>query len=241
MSNFVVVDSATHRATRVDTRHSAAFGDDIGVTGLVPAEFAQALACYPIFLRRAVETGPLEPCALMGLRPDENLFLSEDGWDAPYIPLQRRSQPYQVRVEPSADGGAQLLLVLDMDSPRVQAAHGERLYLQDGTRSGHLDQASAMLSALVEGAQVAHAYGERLADLDLVEPVRLATTLVDGSQVLLEGLFAIKLDALRALSGPALQAMQADGYLELAWLQAASLAQVQGLIARKNRRLQRSI
>jgi hypothetical protein len=94
-----------------------------------------------------------------------------------------------------------------------------------------------MLRALMEGTRVAHAYAARLQELELIEPVRIEIDLIDGSEVKLEGLYGVEPDALRRLSGDALQSMQAQGYLELAWYQAGSLAHVQGLIARKNRRL----
>jgi hypothetical protein len=233
MTNYVVVDSATHRRTRVNTAPSARFGDDVGVVGVVPGEFGSLLAAYPIFLRKNGQTGQFEPCALLGLSASENLFLTGEQWDAPYVPLQRQSQPFQIRAETSGS----VLLTLDMDSPRVGDRDGEVLFLEDGSSSRYLERTASMLRALMEGSRQAHAFGARLDDLELIEPVRLELALIDGSEATLEGLYSIRPDALRALTGQALEEMQASGFLELAYLQLASLVHVQGLIARKNRRL----
>jgi hypothetical protein len=239
MTNYVVVDSVTHRRTRVNTAPSARLGDDVGVVGVVPAEFASLIAAYPIFLRKNSRTGRFEPCALLGVSATENLFLAADRWDAPYVPLQRQSQPFQILAGPAEEpGGApRVLLTLDMDSPRVQADEGEILFLEDGSSSRYLERVASMLRALLEGSGQAHAFGARLDELDLIEPVRLEAALIDGTQANLEGLYSVKPDALRGLSGAALESLQAAGFLEFAYLQLASLVHVQGLIARKNRRL----
>lgn len=239
MTNYVVVDSVTHRRTRVNTARSARFGDEVGLVGVVPAEFGALIAAYPIFLRKNSQTGRFEPCVLLGFSATENLFLAGEQWDASYVPLQRQSQPFQIQPGPSegAGGAGRVLLTLDMDSPRVQATEGEILFLEDGSGSRYLERIASMLRALVEGSRTAHAFGMKLDELDLIEPVRLEADLVDGTQAKLEGLYSIKPDALRALSGPALEQMHASGFLELAYLQLASLVHVQGLIARKNRRL----
>ena len=237
MTNYVVVDSVTHRRTRVNTHPSARFGDNVGLAGVVPAEFGSLLAAYPIFLRKNSQTGRFEPCVLLGLSGAENLFLIDDRWDAPYVPLQRQSQPFQLRAEaPEAPGGApRVLLTLDMDSPRVQETTGEILFLEDGSSSRFLERIASMLRALMEGAREAHALGARLDEFELLEPVRLEISLIDGSEANLEGLYSVKPDALRGLTGAALETMQASGHLEFAYLQLASLVHVQGLIARKNR------
>jgi hypothetical protein len=239
MTSYVVVDSVTHRRTRVIATPSARYGDDVGVVGVVPGEFGALIAAYPIFLRKNSQTGRFEPCALLGFSVDENLFLAGEQWDAPYVPLQRQSQPFQIRAEPAEGPGAtpRILLALDMDSPRVQAEEGEILFLEDGSASRYLDRMASMLRALTEGTREAHAFGAKLNALDLIEPVRLEIALIDSSDPTLEGLYSVKPDALRALTGPALEEMQAQRFLEYAYLQLASLVHVQGLIARKNRRL----
>ena len=96
---------------------------------------------------------------------------------------------------------------------------------------------SSALRALTEGAAIAHAYAQKLAELDLIEPVRLEAEFIDGSDVALEGLYAVRAEALRKLGGADLGALQAAGYLEWAYWQSGSLVPVADLIARKNRRL----
>src|SRR5215469_13425312 len=100
MTNYVVVDSVTPRRTRVIATPSARYGDDVSVAGVVPGEFGSLLTAYPIFLRKNSQTGRLEPCVLLGFSAGENLFLEGERWAAPYAPLQRQTQPFQIRAEP---------------------------------------------------------------------------------------------------------------------------------------------
>lgn len=224
-----------HAMLRIDTRASAAFGDAVGVVGVVPAEFPSLLSAYPLLLRKNSRTGQFEPCALLGFAADENLFLGEDGWDVAYVPLQRQVQPFTLA--PGAQAGAPPVLAIDIDSPRIAPAGTEIVWRETGEPSAYLTRISAMIETLRSGSRIAHAYAAELERLRLIEPVRIELAFIDGSETSLEGLYAIDAPALRALSGAALGAMQAAGYLELAWYQVGSLVHMQALIARKNKRL----
>jgi hypothetical protein len=234
MPNFVAVDTVTHRRTRVLTAPSPRFGDTSQMVSVIPGEFPALIAHYPIFFRKSPESGRFEPGVLLGFSSGENLFVADDRWDAPYVPLEVQRKPFLIQPE-GGDGGPRLVLTLDMDSPRVQEDEGEILFLETGARSSYLERVASILRALVDGGQAAYAYGAALAELELIEPVRLALEFIDGSTRDLEGLYSINPEALRRLSGAGLQSLQSAGWLELAYYQLGSLAHVQGLIARKNR------
>jgi hypothetical protein len=233
MANYIIVDSVTHRRTRVNAQPSARFGDTIGMVSVTPGEFSALLPHYPIFFRKNGDTGRFEPGALFGLGPAENLFLTDDRWDAHYVPIQVRRQPFRIR---DVEEGRTVITV-DMDSPRVGTIDGEILFHEDGSASAYLERIASMLRALREGQEAAQGFASQLAEFDLIEPVRLEAELMDGQEVNVEGLYAVKHDALRALSGSRLEAMHAAGWLELAFYQLASIGNVQALIARKNRKL----
>ena len=53
-------------------------------------------ACYPIFFIKDGATGQFYPAAVFGFDENENLFLSDQGWDASYIPMMIRRHPFLI-------------------------------------------------------------------------------------------------------------------------------------------------
>ncbi len=241
MTNIVVLNSDAHRDLRVDPRPSEAHGDNVGMVGVVPREFARLVVHYPIFLRRTPvpenELGDGFECGVvLGFGNEENLFLDGDHWDALYVPLNIQRQPFAVTGR-EGDPAADLSVTVDLDSPRVVERGGEALFLADGQPSDYLQRLTAGLNELVQGTRIGLEYTAKLNQLGLIEPVRIDATFADGSQVKLEGLHSISRDKLQGLSARKLADLRDAGYLELIYFQLASLGQMNALIARKNRRL----
>jgi hypothetical protein len=211
----------------------------VNAVGVIPREFQRLLAHYPIFFTKNTDTGRFEPAALLGFESHENLFLVNDGrWDAVYVPLQIQRQPFSLiprRGDGAPGNPAGLDVALDLDSPHIQSQQGERLFLDDGQPSKFLQSITSMLSTLVSGSTEAYAFTGRLAELDLIEPVRIDIEFVDGSETKMQGLYWIAAAALKALPAAQLAELRDREFLEWMYFQMASLAHVSALVARKNR------
>jgi hypothetical protein len=202
MVNLVTLDSRTHRNLRVVPR-PARETVEANAVSVIPREFARLLAHYPIFFTKSAESGRFEPAVLLGFGRRENLFFVNGQWDVAYVPLQIQRQPFSLtprRADGAAGPQGSLDVAIDLDSPQIQTQEGEQLFLDDGRPSKYLEQASAILSALVSGSTEAYAFTARLAELNLTEPVRIEVEFVDRSESKLEGLFWIAAAALKALS-----------------------------------------
>lgn len=232
MARYEILDPEKHKEVRILTRAGATFGDNVNLIGVVPREFGRLVTAFPIFLSKNSQTGQFEPGALLGFSSQENLFLAGDRWDAAYVPLQIQRQPFSVQ---TADDGAGLAITLDVESPRISTTHGEALFAADGAASVYLQRITSVLHELVHGAAAAQAYAAELTRLHLIEPVRLEVEFVDRSKSQLEGLYGIRREGLAALSPADLARLRDAGFLELIYMQLASLGQVSGLVARKNR------
>jgi hypothetical protein len=203
---------------------------------VIPREFPWLLAHYPIFFTKSSETAQFEPAALLGFHPHENLFLKDGKWDAAYVPLQIQREPFSLIPRRGSPAGGQgtLDVAIDMNSPQLQAEEGERVFLDDGQPSKYLENITTMLSALVGGTKEAYALTGRLAELNLIESVRIEIEFVDGSNTKLQGLFRISAPALKALPAAQLADLRDREFLEWLYFQMASLSQMPALIARKN-------
>jgi hypothetical protein len=238
--NLVALNSQTHRNLRIATMRASLADAAVNAVSVIPREFPRLLAHYPIFFTKSTGTGQFEPAALLGFDHHENLFLMDGRWDAAYVPLQIQRQPFSLIPRPSdgAEGKqAAMDVALDLSSPRVQTQEGERLFLDGGQPSKFLQSITSMLSALVSGSTEAYAFTGRLAELDLIEPVRIDIEFVDGSETKLQGLYWIAVAALKALPAAQLAELRDREFLEWMYFQMASVAHLSALVARKNRLL----
>ena len=230
MSNPVLLNHVEHRDLRVDARRGAAFGDDVMYAPAVPAEFRSLQAHYPIVFQRDA-AGGFHPLALFGLRQGENLFLDGERWDATYIPLAIERQPFLIGV-----AGAEPMVHVDLDHPRVRAGPGEALFQGPGIASEFLERARTTLLMLHDGLLATPAFVDALQRHQLLESFVLDIRLDDGSDNRLAGFHTIDERRLQALDGSALEQLSRDGHLLPAYMVLASLSRFRDLIERMNRR-----
>ena len=230
MSNPVLLNHVEHRDLRVDARRGAAFGDDVMYAPAVPAEFRSLQAHYPIVFQRDA-AGGFHPLALFGLRQGENLFLDGERWDATYIPLAIERQPFLIGVS-----GAEPMVHVDLDHPRVRAGTGEALFQGPGIASEFLERARTTLLMLHDGILATPAFVDALQRHQLLESFVLDIRLDDGSDNRLAGFHTIDERRLQALDGSALEQLSRDGHLLPAYMVLASLSRFRDLIERMNRR-----
>lgn len=229
MSRTVQLNNVDHRDLRVDTRRSAALGDDVMWAITFPAEFRNVQAHYPIVFGKSAD-GEFQPLALFGFTDRQNLFLDGERWDATYIPLTIERQPFLIGR--SAD---EMLVHIDLDHPRVGSAQGEPLFLGHGGTSPYLEHASSLLNTIHQGLQGTAPFVSALLQHELLEPFVLDIRLDDGSDNRLSGYYTINEDRLRQLDGEAFAALGSAGHLEAVYMMLASVVRFRDLIERVNR------
>ena len=232
MAKPVLLNNITHQHLRVRTGPGAEFGDNQMAAPIVAAEFRQAQAHYPIVFRPTAGDG-FEALALFGLAAGDNLFLNNDGWDADYVPLAVRRQPFLIGVS-----GQELTVHVDEDNARLRCGpdEGEAVFLEEGSPTPYLEQVNSMLFALHEGMLEMTGLIAALREHALLEAFVFEIELADGSERRLEGLYTINEEALAALDAAAVGHLHRAGYLLPIYMVVASLSNFRALIERENRR-----
>jgi hypothetical protein len=232
MTNLAVLNFGSHRFLRLSTRYGPELGDGLGMVSVVPSEIPALVNSYPLLFRKT-PAGAYELGAVLGFAGDENLFLKDGGWDAAYVPLKLRCEPFSV--QESAATPDRNTLMIDLDSPRLGKT-GDILFFADGRPSERLQAIVDALEALVKGVQLGLAYAAALDALGLIEPVDIKLDLGRGPPQTLSGLFGLAPDRLASLPDPALLDLHRRGFLAWTSQQAASIGQIGNLILRKNHR-----
>ena len=238
-NNYVMLNNVEHQHLRVITSHSATYGDDVNFVLTFPLEFRQLQAHYPIFIRKDANTGEFLPVALFGFEQGENLFLDDDGWNAPYVPLMIRRHPFLIGFQRNKDDGDEKRAVVSIDlaSPRVNESEGERLFLEHGGVSEYLSSVMEMLETIRLASDMNEGFVGALVENDLIEAVTMQVELRDGSQHELIGYYTINEDKLKELDGATLEILNRQHYLESIYMVLASLSSFRSLVDRKNARL----
>ena len=228
MANPVLLNNVDHKDLRVITERGDAWGDNLMLAVTFPAEFRTLQAHYPIVFRKSGE-GAFEPVALFGFKEGENLFLRDGRWDATDLPLSVERLPFMIGVN-----GQELMMHVDLDSPRVSRTMGEPVFLPHGGNTEFLERMNSTLLALHQGLQDIAGFTEALLQNELLESFVFDIELNDGSQNRLAGFYTINEDRLAALDGEVLARMNRAGYLAAIYFVLASLSNFRALIERKN-------
>ena len=96
MTNHVAVNPIDHKALRVSHERNGLTGDGVMCCITFPDEFRNVQGEYPILFRMNESRTDFHCMALFGLENSENQFLSENAWDARYIPLAMDVQPFLI-------------------------------------------------------------------------------------------------------------------------------------------------
>ena len=233
MTTHQILNSNDHANLRIRTHASEGLGDAIMSSMVMPIEFRQVQAHYPIVFRMNTETGLFTAHALFGFDAGENLFLVEDRWDARYRPLAIAVQPFLIGRGP--DGEASQVHI-DAASPRISKDDGIRLFDEGGQPTPYLEEISDLLGTLDTGLRTSGAFFEALQRYDLLEPFTLDIPLEDGSKNRLVGFHAINEDRLTRLDAQALAELHAADHLLPIFMALASLTRIGDLVERKNQR-----
>src|SRR5690242_20292188 len=108
-----LLNNIQHKDLRIITQRGAQWGDDVMSAPATVDEFRKLQAHYPIVFQPDSQEGFL-PVVLFGLEAGSNLFLTEAGWDADYLPLSMQRLPFSIGV---ADD--ELRMMVDMSSKRI--------------------------------------------------------------------------------------------------------------------------
>jgi len=239
VTNFALLNNVDHQDLKVITERSAKYGDDVMFAMTFPLEFRDIQACYPILFHRD-DKDNFYPLALFGFEKNENLFLDESGWHAPYVPAMIRREPFLIGFQASKEGSDAehaRMMSLDMDHPRVSNETGERLFQPLGGRTPYLEDASNLLETIYHGTEQNKQFVAVLQEHDLIESVNLDITLNDGSKNQLLGFYVLNEEKVQQLPGSALENFSKAGFLMPIFMVLASLTNIRTLVEFRNKKL----
>jgi len=201
-----MLNNVAHADLKIKLDRTPELGDDVMFCMTYPFEFRLVLSHYPILVYRDRDNGTMFPIALFGFEEGENLFLTNTGWNARYIPIMVQRQPFAIgfqQVQGSSD--KQQVITFNPEHPRVNKHVGEAIFNEHGGYTPYLEQVIKMLESIDTGQQQNQQLVNALEKYDLLEETTVAITLKDGSNYELVGFCTIADDKFESLSAEALK------------------------------------
>ena len=231
MANIAPLNNVDHSSLRVITQRGAQFGDAVKSALTFTFEFRSVQAQYPILFQKD-QSGQFQPVVLFGFEKGENLFLKGDKWDATYIPVMMRRDPFLIGQNKNNPENA--VLSIDLDSPRVSESEGEALFQPMGGQTDFLQASVQLLNDMHHGMAQNKVFVDAMMAHGLIEDVTMDIKLKDGSENHLFGYSALNEEKIKDLKGDVLADFGEKGVLMPMFMMLASIVQMQQLVNRKS-------
>ena len=221
----VPMSASRHGSLYLEDVTDYSFTAGINAVPLMAVEFIRAATEYAIVFAEVRDD--VLPATVLGVRPDQNLFLSEDSkWQAKYIPAFIRRYPF---VFSATNDSKTVTLCIDETHPGLnKEGRGHRLF-DDGKPSAYTEKVLQFLKEYQIHFERTRRFGKRLKELDLLEPMQAQVTTPRGEKLTLGGFMAVPRKKLRALGGDALATLAKTDELELLYLHLYSMRNFQGV------------
>ena len=229
--NPVPLDGAQHRQLRLKlpiTDWSPA--DKLNAIFVATAEFSDVCREYPIVFVRAGKDGDgreqVAPIAVLGLQPEQNLYLAGGHWRAGYIPAVLRSYPFCIgRVD-----AERFAICVDMSWPGVGPGEGQALFEADGQPAPLLQEMRKHFERLEGEIQRTRLTCARLLELDLLRDMRFDASLSDGRKHSVDGFLTVDAAKVQELPNNLVGELHRNGILGLIQLHWVSLGNMRRLV-----------
>jgi len=221
----VPVSRARHGDCFMETSGNYAFTGEVNSVPLMAVEFPQAANEYAIVF--AGPEGEITPAVILGVRGNENLFVSNNtaGWEAKYIPAFVRRYPF---VFSRSDD--RFLLCVDEEYKGLnREGRGQPLFNIEGQPSTYVDNVLKFLQEYQTQFLRTQAFCNKIKELGLLEPMQAQVTIGTGNRVSLGGFLAVSRTRLKELPGEKLAELAATDELELLYLHLQSMRNFEGL------------
>ena len=225
--SVVPLSVTQHHDCSVEPSVDYSFTAKVNSVPLMAVEFPQAAAEYAIVFAGADHN--IVPAVILGLRRDQNLFVSTSDatWEAKYKPAFVRRYPFVFSATP--DGQRFVLCIDEAFSGFNREGRGQRLFDADKKPTPYVDNVGKFLQEYQTQFRRTQAFCQKIGELNLLEPMQAQVEPRGGERLSLGGFQAVNRNKLRELPGDKLADLAKTDELELLYLHLQSMRNFSGL------------
>ena len=227
MANIQPITNVTHAAIKIKNNPHFLHSKNSHMTPVVIHEFTVAAQEFPIVFIKDLETGQFRAIALLGLNSGQNLFISNDQWQALYVPQALTVYPFVLSKD--VNNNDSLLLCLDADSSLVNDNQGSALFDDNGQQMPWLAEKGEQLVSLVEKNKLTEMFIKALTDNNLLQAQTLTIETPQGKEYSVDGLYTINQVQLDQLGEQEYSQLRSRGFIAPIYASLMSMQRVQFL------------
>ena len=228
MNNFIPLSLEEHRNLKFNKHTDLKHSSELHIAPLSVQEFPIACHEYPIVFVKDSETGQFRAVTLLGIKPKQNLFYKQDGWNADYIPEYLRQYPFLLSINP--DNPEQGMLCFDKDCDAFTEDDGEALFNEDGTQSDFTKSIGEFIANYNAKQQATAHFAKELADRSLLTSKNLELNLPDDEKYNLTGIYIIDEAKLQEMADEGVLALSKMGLFVPIYAHLLSLSRINNLM-----------
>jgi hypothetical protein len=237
MSKATVLNNVDHKSLKVDTRPGSNDNNQVNRSLVHATEISELHKEFPLVFYKHPGTEQLQLHAILGLEKDENLFISQSGWNTRFVPALLARGPFSLgykKVLEEGESPKDPVICIDTDDPRVNTEHGEDVFLEFGGEAPYLEYVKKALQTIDSGIQFDKTLFTLVESMDLLEPVSIQIKLSNVEEINFTDYYTINQQKLATLAGESLSKLSQYGVLSLLYFVLSSMGNFQQLIALKN-------
>lgn len=231
MGNVVALNADQHGQLKARPDRALHYAAGHHMLPISVTEIVAASADFPVFISRQANGG-LSLSMITSLVPAQNLFVSENKWQAGFQSAAMRTFPFTL----IAGDKNQPVLAIDQSSEILSDEHGEALFTDKGKPALWVSQMKAILLEAGNARQITHGFFDALHNLGLMRSIEIAVTFPGDEVSRITGLSMINEDALQSLSKDEFTMLRDQGFLAPIYAVMFSAFQLNRLIRMNNAR-----
>lgn len=210
---YTIIKASQHRDLKKVEKHGFPHVKTDQITPINMHEFSAAGTCFPLFFIKNSTSGQLFPVALFGLIKNENLFYSDEGWLASYVPLNMKTWPFLLTIEDKSADKPHWQVAVKSQSQYLSKVDGEPLFI-NGEPSSLLKQITEELTVDMQQKAATAKFIDFLIQQKLIKEIKFELGFTHGEKQIVDGIYAINEDTLQNLDAKTVQEMYQLGYFQ---------------------------
>jgi hypothetical protein len=198
MANIVPVRKDQHKNTKIASKRDLSHVANQHIAPISAREYAQAATSYPVVLVKDPESTRYRSVVMLGLEAGENLYYSDNKWDAIYVPQSISLVPFSLGLDPEKE--KTLTTCIDLDSAFVGDDKDNALFDAEGNETDFYKGIQESLGTLYDNEVMTEKFVQELIDNDLLLELELNINFSNNENKKLVGLFGIDEQKLQKLS-----------------------------------------
>lgn len=240
MNDFTILNSEEHKDLKIPDNLSYDYLKNIGNCQIIADEIFMASSCFPIFFIKDEEKGRFLLSVIFTFQNDENLFAGQEGWKAPYLPLNIKRLPLAIDQAAADETSHAHDIYIDLGSKLVSTVSGSGLFHEDGSETDILKARKRILGGIVQGEDKTKSLIESILKYDLMTPLSITLSTTEGDKFV-KGIYGIDHVKMKYMDPKSYQGLSEEGALEFIFMMKTSYAQIGRLVWMENKKTSNKI